>query len=356
MTVRKKTRLTFGDRRYILRRAFLSFWLGPGIDNGAKLTFFSILAFAPTILAIYAIGTLILANNWALVIQTTGDFIATYVPPDYRNLAGDVVEMVVGTRTEGLISLVISVAVSLFSASGYVRAFARTANQAYGVTEGRNPVRLWGSMVLVTAVQIIGVVAVIAALTVNEPLVETLLRPVAGPLGIQGAVNFLTENFLPVWAWLRWPVMVVIIVLLIDVLYFFTPNLRAPRIRWLSTGSAFATTGIAAVGAVFFVYLRYFTGLSPYGVLGSVLAVIFTLWAMNIIVVFGLMIDVESERVRQLRQGHAFESEFDLPLRGRKGVEFQDRVRTSLVEQARDIRTSMEGQPAGKREGGEPRG
>ena len=356
MTDRKKTHLTFGNRRYILRRAFLSFWLGTGIDNGAKLTFFTILAFAPTILAIYALATVFLANNRALVIQATGDFILTYVPPDYQNLAGDVVEMVVGTRTEGLISLFISVAVSLFSASGYVRAFSRTANMAYGVTEGRNPVRLWGSMVLVTAVQIIGVVTVIAALTVNEPLVETFLKPVAAPLGIQGAVDFLTGNFLPVWAWLRWPVMVVIIVLLIDVLYFFTPNLRAPRFRWLSTGSAFAAAGIAAVGAGFFLYLRYFTGLSPYGVLGSLLAVIFALWAMNIMVVFGLMIDVESERVRQLRQGHAFESEFDLPLRGKKGVEFQDRVHTRLVEQARDIRTSTERQSTGTQEDGEPRG
>lgn len=342
MTDSNKIRLTLGDRWYVLRRAFLSFWLGAGIDNGAKLTFFTGLAFAPTILAIYSIGTLFLANNRELVTQATGDFIADYVPPDYQGLAADVVEMVVGTRTEGLISLIISVAVSLFSASGFVRAFSRTANMAYGVTEGRNPVRLWGSMVLVTAVEILGVVTVIAALTVNAPLVETLLKPVAAPLGIEGLVEFLAETFLPVWAWLRWPVVVAILVLLIDVLYFFTPNLRAPRFRWLSTGSAFATAGIALVGAAFFLYLRYFTGLSPYGVLGTLLAFIFALWAMNIAVVFGLMLDVETERVRLLHGGYEVEEEFGLPLRGEKGVEFQDRVHTRLVDQARKIRTTAE--------------
>ncbi len=331
-------RLTLGDRRYILRRAFLSFWLGAGVDNGAKLTFFSILAFAPTILAIYSLTTLFLANNRDLVIRATDDFIAGYVPSDYQGLAVDVVEMVVGTRAEGLISLILSVAVSVLSASGYVRAFSRTANLAYGVTEGRHPVRLWGSMVLVTAVQIIGVVVVLAALSVNAPLVESVLKPVATPLGIEGVVVFLTDRFLPVWGWLRWPVVVAIIVLLMDILYFFTPNLRTPRFRWLTAGSATATAGIALVGLVFFVYLRYFTGVSSYGAIGTLLAAIFALWAMNIMVVFGLMLDVETERVRLLRRGHPFEEEFGLPLRGRKGVEFQDRVRTRLVEQARDIR------------------
>ena len=55
--------LTASDRWYVFRRAAVSFWLGRGLDDGAKLTFFTVLAFAPTVLSIYSISTLVVANN-----------------------------------------------------------------------------------------------------------------------------------------------------------------------------------------------------------------------------------------------------------------------------------------------------
>ena len=341
-TANGRVRHTLGERWYILKRAVITFVMGAGLDNGAKLTFFTLLAFAPSILAIYSVATVTLANNSELVTQVSTDFIGSYIPEEYQELARNIVSMVVGTRTQGVVNLIVAVAVSLFSASGYVRAFARTANGAYGVWEGRNPVRLWGAMVVVTAVEVVGVVIVLAALMVNETIVDALVVPLAEPLGLEGVVDFLTRQFLPIWAWLRWPVIAAMVMLLLDVLYYFTPNLRTSRFRWLSAGSIAATLGVVLVGGIFFTYLSYFTGLSPYGALGTVLAAMFALWAVNIFIVLGLLIDVETERMTQLRRGRAAESEFQSPLRSTEGVEFQERVRDRLVEQARRIRTGPE--------------
>ncbi|WP_155861254.1 YihY/virulence factor BrkB family protein [Corynebacterium doosanense] len=338
MSTKIQTSITMSDRWYVIRRSIASFWQSRGQDSGATLTFFSVLAFAPTLLSVYSIATLILANNRDLVEQLTTDFIQTFVPGGYESVVRDVVNMVVGSSAGGIIGLVVAVFISLWSSSAYVRAFSRTANEAYGVWEGRNIVRLWASMFLVTAMLVVGMVLVLAAAMLNKPIIDTLLVPVATPLGLDGVVQFLTEKFLPVWRWVRWPVIVILLMLIIDVMYYFTPNIRAPRFRLLSVGSTFATAGIIVVGLLFTVYLRYLTGISSYGALGTVIAALFALWIANIIVVFGIILDVESLRMRQLRRGKEAEETLDLPVRSEGGIEFLGRVQERHVGQARDIR------------------
>lgn len=333
-----RSRLTWSDRSYVIRRSIASFWMNVGIDAGAKLTFFTVLAFAPTLLSVYSLSTLVLANNRELIEQVTNDFIESYVLDGYEDLVRDIVDMVVGSQTGGVIGLIVSVVISLLSASAYVRAFARTANDAYGITEGRNVIRVWLWMMLVTAVLVVGVILILVALTVNELLVNSVLVPLAAPLGLEGIVEWMTDQFMPVWTWVRWPFIAVLAVLLIDVLYHFTPNLKLPKFRWLSAGSMTAVVGLVIVGSLLGVYLLHFTGLSSYGALGTVLAVLFALWGANIVLVIGLIVDVETLRVHQLRRGAEAEQEFQLPLRSSGGVEFQERVHGRLVDRGREIR------------------
>lgn len=333
-----QTRFPFSDRWYALRRSAVSFWLNNGMDNAAKLTFFTLLAFAPTLLSVYSIATLILANNREAVQTISSDFIDAYVLDDYQSTAYDIVDMVTGSSAGGIVGLVVSTLISLFSSSAYVRAFSRTANTAYGVAEGRPLPRLFGSMILVTLVQIMGALIIIAAITVNDTVVELVLVPLAEPLGLQDAVNYLTGVFLPIWRWLKWPIIIVLAMANISVLFHFAPNVKMHTYRWVSAGSIVAIIGMSLVGALFAIYLMYFTSLSSYGALGTVLAAIFALWGMNMAVVLGLIVEVETERVRQLRRGQKSERELESTLRSAKGIEFQDQVRDRMLDTARGIR------------------
>lgn len=287
----------------MLKRAAVVFWINSGLDSGAKQTFFTLLAFAPTLLAVYSVTTLVLANNAELVEAMTDDFIASYVIGEYETLVRDVVAMVTGSASGGVLGLVVSVLISMFSASGYVRAFARTANLLWGVREGRPAARLWGSMWLVTVVLVIGMVIVLAALTVNDTVVDAVLGPLAEPLGLEGLLVALTGSFLPVWRWAKWPIIVALCLVMLNVLYHFTPNVKLPKFRWLTSGSVIGFGGIAIVGALFATYITFFGGLSSYGALGTVLALIFAMWGMNTAVVFGLIVDAETEKLSQQRQG-----------------------------------------------------
>ena len=51
---------------------------------------------------------------------------------------------------------------------------------------------------------------------------------------------YLTEKFLPVWVYVRTPVIVLMAMILLSLLYYFTPNVRPGRFRLLTVGSSLA--------------------------------------------------------------------------------------------------------------------
>lgn len=311
-------RLTLSDRWFVVRRALVAFWIQSGPDHGAKLTYFTLLAFAPTLLAVYSLSTLVLANNQDLVQSITDGFIDSYVLTEYRDLAGSIVIMVTGSAAGGIVGLIASVVISLFSASAYVRAFARSSNDFFGVREGRNIVRLWAAMWLVTVVLVVGAVVILASLTLSAVVVEAVLGPIAGFLRLQGLLTTLVDGFLPFWAWAKWPVVLVVALVMLDVLYHFTPNVQLPKFRWLSLGSLLGVLGIALVGGLFAGYVSLFGGASSYGALGTVLAAMFATWGMNIAVVLGFIVDAEAEKFRQRKTGE-WVAEDDLGASGGSG-------------------------------------
>jgi len=319
------------------------FWLGGGTDLAAKLTFFTVLSFAPTILAVYSLATVVLANNADLVEDLTTDFIAGYIPEEYQDTVRGIIDMVIGSQTGGVVGVIVGVTIALWSASAYVRAFSRTANSIYDQIEGRTLIRLWGTMFLLTFALLIGIVGILVSVMLNETVVNATLGPIAEPLGLGGTLEFLLGVFLPVWRWVKWPVIFGLVAVLIAVLYYFTPNVRQARFRWLSIGALVALLGLAIVAGGFWLYLSYFTSLSSYGAIGTILALMFALWGANMMLVLGMKVDAEIERARQLKEGLPAEKEIQLPPRATRQVERTEAMREKLESRGRDLRQSRPG-------------
>ncbi len=338
-----RPRLTSRGWRYVIGRAMREFWLGGGTDLAAKLTFFTVLSFAPTILAVYSLATVVLANNADLVEDLTTDFIAGYIPEEYQDTVRGIIDMVIGSQTGGVVGVIVGVTIALWSASAYVRAFSRTANSIYDQIEGRTLIRLWGTMFLLTFALLIGIVGILVSVMLNETVVNATLGPIAEPLGLGGTLEFLLGVFLPVWRWVKWPVIFGLVAVLIAVLYYFTPNVRQARFRWLSIGALVALLGLAIVAGGFWLYLSYFTSLSSYGAIGTILALMFALWGANMMLVLGMKVDAEIERARQLKEGLPAEKEIQLPPRATRQVERTEAMREKLESRGRDLRQSRPG-------------
>ncbi|MEK8228686.1 YhjD/YihY/BrkB family envelope integrity protein [Oerskovia sp. M15] len=72
------------------------------------------------------------------------------------------------------------------------------------------------------------------------------------------------------WNIAKWPVVLVLVILIVAILYHSTPNVRQPRFRWLSIGAivAILVWVLASVGFGF--YVATFSSYdSTYGALGA---------------------------------------------------------------------------------------
>lgn len=328
--------------RYGVKRAIKEFISDGGTDLAAMLTYYTVLSLAPALLAIFSIVTLVFSSNADSVTSTVEDFVSENVPADYQSLVTDLIATVSGSATGGFIGLIVGIGVALWSASAYVKAFSRSSNRIYERAEGRGFVKQTATMLLTTLAIFLGVALILVSLALNQTLVEGLLGPIAEPLGVTSVLAFLTDTFLPIWAWAKWPAIVALLVAVIAVLYYFTPNVRMPKFRWISLGSIIAILGIAVAAVGLYFYFTSFAGYSAYGAIGSVMALLFALWIFNMVLLLGVEIDAEVERARQLQAGIEAEESIELPPRDTARAHKQKENRDALVEYGRELREAAE--------------
>ncbi len=324
---------------YALKRTSIEFFFEQLLDRAATLTYFTVLTFSPALLAIYSISVLFMADYSADIMAAAEDFMAQFLPPEYMETALDILQTIMGSATGGVIALSIGIATALISSSAYVRAFSRAANSIYRVSEGRPLLKYHLAMVGTTLVMLVGSVLTLVSIALNRRLVEGLIEPIAQPLGIDDFVAFLLDVFFPIWDWLRWPVILIAMMTLIGSLFYFAPNIRQRRFRWLSTGAVWAILSIFVIGKALEMYLVHFASLNPYGAIGAVIAFLIAVWATNAMLLFGFKLDAEVERVRQLRAGYPAEVRVQLPPKAIDAAVGEKKIHQRQRNKAQDILT-----------------
>lgn len=333
----KGNRLRRESWSLVLHRTWNDFFHDAFTDRAAGMTYFTLMAFAPTVLAAYSIATLIFSSRKEEVEQLTSEFIEQYIPSSFSEEADAVVSAIIGSSAQGTFALIVSLAISLFSASAYVRAFARTANTVYGRVEGRGIIRTWSLMWGLTAIIVIGAVIVLFANLLRDTVISEAIYPLAGQVGLEDAATYLVQAFLPVWNWLRFPVTVVVILTLIAVLYHFSPNVRPSRFRWITYGSVVALAGTVGVWGLFGLYITYLAGASAYGALSTILALFMAIWLMNTVLIVGIKIDAEVLRAKELQLGMHSERFIQASPRSDASSRAQARAQARLEHKAREI-------------------
>lgn len=324
----------------VVRRTWNDFFHDAFMDRAAGMTYFTLMAFAPTVLAAYSIATLIFSSRREEVEQLTSQFIEQYIPSSFSEEANVVVSAIIGSSAQGTFALIVSLAISLFSASAYVRAFARTANTVYGRVEGRGIIRTWSLMWGLTAIIVIGAVIVLFANLLRDTVISEAIYPLAGQVGLEDAATYMVQAFLPVWNWLRFPVTVVVVLTLIAVLYHFSPNVRPSRFRWITYGSVVALVGTVGVWGLFGLYITYLAAASAYGALSTILALFMAIWLMNTSLIVGIKIDAEVLRAKELQLGMHSERFIQAPPRSDASSRAQARAQKRLEYKAREISDS----------------
>jgi membrane protein len=274
----------------VLRRTITEFRDDNVTDWAAALTYYSVLSIFPALIALAAILGLVGNER---TIESLLEIVDDVGPDSAVDTFRGPIESVVDSKGGAGVALVISLAVALWTASGYIGAFIRASNAIYDVEEGRPFWKLRPLQVSVALAMVLLLALVLVAIVLTGPLATA----VADAIGITGAT-------VTAWQIAKWPVLVLVVVTMLAFLYYAAPNVRQPSFRWLTPGSAVAILVWIVASAAFALYVANFGSYNKtYGSLAGVIVFLVWMWLSNIAVLLGAELNAEIERERELKDG-----------------------------------------------------
>jgi membrane protein len=149
----------------------------------------------------------------------------------------------------------------------------------------------------------------------------------------------LGDTAVTVWGIAKWPVMLVMVMIIVALLYWATPNVKQPKFRWISVGAAVAILVWIIASAAFGLYVAGFSHYGrTYGSLAGVIVFLLWLWITNLALLFGAELDAELERGRQLQAGIPAERDLQLEPRDTRQTEKAERKQEKDIELGRRLR------------------
>jgi membrane protein len=322
---------------YVLRKTMHEFTEDQCTDLAAALTYYAVLALFPAIIAL--ISTVGVFGQGAKSVQTVKDILKPLVSPEILTPLNKFLDSV-STSSGASVGLVIGILAALWSASGYVGAFSRAMNRIYEIEEGRPFWKLRPVMLLLTLVAVVLVAVALMMLILSGPV----LQSVGDAVGLGDAA-------VTAFSIAKWPVLLVIVIVIVGLLYYVTPNVQQPKFRWISVGAAVAIGVWILASVAFGLYLATFANYAKtYGPIAGVVVGLLFLWITNLALLFGGELDAELERGRQLQAGIAAEEELQLPARDTRNIKKAEKKRDKDAAIGRKIRREAVASGAPERE------
>jgi membrane protein len=285
-------------------------------DSAAALTYYAVLSIFPALLALVSIVGLV--GDPQTVTKQATDIVTSIGPASAADtLKGPIEGLTKSSGTAGIM-LIVGIAAALWTASGYVGAFMRASNVIYEVEEGRSFIKLRPLQMLVTLALVLMLAVVLLALVLTGPIASKV-----------GSAIGIGSSAVTAWNIGKWPVLFIVVVCMIALLYYASPNARLRGLKSIVPGAALAIVVWLLASAAFAFYVANFGSYNKtYGALGGVIVFLVWLWITNVAILLGAELNAELERTRQLKQGTP-EAERELQLEERSEPKAGKRSRTA---------------------------
>ena len=246
----------------------------PSVAGG--VTFFALLALFPGLAAFVALYGLFADFHDAVKHIET---LAVVAPRDAVVFVGAQMIRISAQRNSTLsIAFIVSLALSLWSANGGMKAFLNGLNIAYGEVEKRSFLVLTLESLAFTLSGLIFLLIAVAGV-----MILPVLMPGVDHLG-------------PGLAVLIWPALVALMIVALAVVYRYGPSREHARWRWVTWGSAVAALLWLAASLGFSWYMSNLAHYDrTYGSFGAVAGAMTWLWMSVMVVLFGAELNAEIE-------------------------------------------------------------
>ena len=260
-------------------------------DWAAALTYYGLLSLFPALIAMVSlIG--IFGDPQTTTAKLT-EIVTEIGPESGAETFKGPIESIVENQTAAGFAFVFGLAVALWSASGYVGAFIRASNIIYETPEGRPFWKLRPLQIAVTLAMIVMMALLAVGLVLTGPVVSAIANPIG-----------LSSTAVDVWNVAKWPVMAAIFILMVDVLYYTTPNAKLRGFKWVTPGALVAIVVWALASAAFALYVANFSSYDKtYGTLAGLVVLLLWFWITNLAILFGHQLNAERERSAEIEEG-----------------------------------------------------
>ena len=275
----------------LLKRLITEFSEDNLSDWAAALTYYGLMSLFPALIALVSIVGLF-ANPQATA-KTITQIVTQIGPSSGAQTFSGPIKSITSNQSAAGILFVVGLATALWSASGYVGAFMRASNVIYETPEGRPIWKLRPVQLLVTLVIVVLAAILLLALILTGPIVDA----VAKPIGISSTAT-------TIWDIAKWPVMLAVVITIIALLYYASPNVKLRGFKWVTPGSIVAIVIWLIASALFAFYVANFGSYDKtYGTLGGVVVMLVWLWITNLAILLGQELNAERERGHELAEG-----------------------------------------------------
>ncbi|WP_432828138.1 YihY/virulence factor BrkB family protein [Dactylosporangium sp. CA-092794] len=286
----------------VLKRTVKEFNNDNLTDWAAALTYYGVLSIFPGILVLLSVSGMLLTDTTQAAVLKNAQ--ALFPGSIAGPVTGAITELKKGSGAAGVLAFV-GLLGAVWSASGYVGAFMRAANAIYDVPEGRP---IWKVLPIRLGITVaVGILIAIAALSVV--FTGKFAEQAGGWVG-------LSRQAVQVFDIAKWPGLLLVVLLILALLYWASPNARQHGFRWITPGGALAVFIWLVASGGFAIYVSNFSSYNKtYGALGGIIAFLVWLWISNIAILLGAEFDAELERGRAIEAGQPPKEEPYVPLR-----------------------------------------
>ena len=258
-------------------------------DTAAALTYYSIQAIFPAAIVLLSLIGFLGKSTTDKLIKNLGPVIPKGSAHD--QLVSLITNLQASHKSAG-IALIIALATGIWSASGCVAAFMRASNRVFDVPEGRPvwktiPTRLGTTIVLLI---LMFAAAVIVVFT--------------GPVAQQaGDLLGLGSAAVTAWSIVKWPVLVLLLMVMVAILYWAAPNAKQ-GFKWVSPGGVVGVLIWIVASALFALYVANFSSYSKtYGTMAGIIIFLVWVWISNLAILLGMELNAELNRARAEADG-----------------------------------------------------
>jgi membrane protein len=293
--VERPTHLTRRGWWDVLTRTVREFREDNLTDWAAALTYYGVLSIFPALLVLVSILGLVGTSATQALLDNVGAF----APGAARDIVANAIRGLEESQGAAGILFVVGLAGALWSASGYIAAFMRASNAIWDVQEGRP---IWKTLPLR-----IGITLVVVLLLAVSAIAVVVTGPLADKVG---DLVGLGDAAVTAWDIAKWPVLLVVVALIFALLYWASPNVRHPGLRWLTPGGVLAVVVWVLASAAFALYVANFGSYNKtYGSLGAIIIFLVWLWISNVALLLGAEMNAELARGRAISGGHPEDEE-----------------------------------------------